>query len=65
MTSFSFILPILPRANTIPNKKKFFGMKCAYEKPYENVRKDFACRLKKGWYNVDIREKKKERRIRR
>jgi hypothetical protein len=44
--------------------EKFFGMIFAYEKPYGNVRKLFACNLKNLWYNVDIRkrEKKKEKR---
>jgi len=38
-------------------------MKYAYEKPYDIVRKLFSCKLKSLWYNVDIREKKKERKL--
>jgi hypothetical protein len=43
----------------MPQKFYLFGMKLYLKKS-----KDFACRLKKSLYNVDIREKKKERRIR-
>jgi hypothetical protein len=52
----------LTNSKCCANQEKTFWHDICSEKPYDIARKFFACNLKREWYNVDIREKKKEKR---